>query len=218
LTDSTEYSARTDYLDPQEVAQYEAIRYGNLLGRYLWRREQRAIGSIVEHVGQASTVLDVPCGIGRWVPVLRRLNPELIFEADVSPAMLATSRARNIDGPPSPLSQADATALPFDDNAFDLVFCHALTKHLPISLQAQVLKELSRVSSRYVICSFSIDAGLPAVMRRLRRRHSDLSLGVSPAWLRETAAAVGLTIVMNKSCTSPVGLERSILFAHEKSD
>ena len=212
MADIPEYSARSDYLDPDQAAQYEAIRYGNSLGRYLWRREQMAIGAIVAHAGQASEVLDVPCGIGRWVPTLRRLRPEVIVEADVSPAMLATSRARNIDESALPLAQVDATTLPFSDNAFDLVFCHALTKHLPISLQAQVLRELSRVSRRYVICSFSINAGLPAIMRRLRRG-PDLSLGVSPGWLQETASSAGLTIVMTKSCTSPIGLEKSILFA-----
>ena len=124
---------------------------------------------MVEHAGQASLVLDVPCGVGRWVPTLRRLRPELIVEADVSPAMLVQVDPEISTNPSMPFAQVDATALPFHDNAFDLVFCHALTKHLPIPLQAKVLRELSRVSRRYVICSFSINAGVPAIMRRLRR-------------------------------------------------
>lgn len=44
---------------------------------------------------------------------------------------------------------ADATALPFADNAFDLVFCWELLHHVPEPWRA--LREMARVSRRHVV-------------------------------------------------------------------
>jgi ubiquinone/menaquinone biosynthesis C-methylase UbiE len=205
------YKARTAYLDEAVVDSYEDHRFGGRYGQYVWRREQRGVGAMVALVGTARHVLDCPSGIGRWVPVLQRLRPEVIVEADVSPTMLAASQARWQGRLPS--VEVDATDLPFPDSSFDLVFCHALTKHLPAELQARVLAEFARVSSRHVVCSFSVDRGLPGMLRRVRElRRDGLSRAVSPGWLEQAAADAKLRIVAQRACTTPVGLERSVLF------
>lgn len=208
---SEKYKARTAYVDHGVVDDYEQLRFSGLLGSYVWRREQRAVGAMVMAAGTASRVLDCPSGNGRWVSVIQRLEPQLIVEADVSPTMLAASRHR-IGG--LPLVQCEAERLPFEGGSFDLVFCHALMKHLPLDTQARVLSEFARVSSRHIVCAISVETGLPKLMRRLReRRQPGLSRGGSSRWLKEVAAAAGLRIVESRSCTTPVGLERSVLFA-----
>lgn len=207
------YKARTTYLDHGVVDEYEQRRFSGLLGRYVWRREQRAVGAMVKAAGTASRVLDCPSGNGRWVSVLNRLEPQMIVEADVSPTMLEASRNRV----GLPLVQCEGELLPFAGGSFDLVFCHALMKHLPLETQASVLSEFARVSSRHVVCAFSVEAGLPKLVRRLRKlHHSGLSRGGSPRWLNDVAASAGLRVVQSLSCTTPVGLERSVLF--EKVD
>jgi ubiquinone/menaquinone biosynthesis C-methylase UbiE len=213
LPDTTEYAyvARTAYLDEAVVDDYEQHRFGSAYGRYVWRREQRAVSEMVSAVGEARHILDCPSGVGRWVPMLAELQPELIVEADVSPAMLAASRKRWQGRWPT--VEVDALELPFPDASFDLVFSHALTKHLPRQLQAVALAEFSRVSSRYVICSFSVEQGLPGFVRRLRDFQAEgLSQPVSPGWLAHAAHRAGLRVVRRRACTTPVGLEQSILF------
>ncbi|MCW2497702.1 class I SAM-dependent methyltransferase [Jatrophihabitans sp.] len=205
----TAYKARTAYLDPAVVDGYEQYRFSGPRGRYVWRREQRGVGAMVALVGSARRILDCPTGNGRWLPVLRSLEPELIVQGDLSPAMLAASRARAVQ--PWAGVQAEAERLPFGDGVVDLVFCHALTKHLPQETQAAVLAEFARVSSAYVLCSFSVSQGLPGLLRRLRGE--GLSRPVTQAWLEAAAAAAGLRVVDSIACTTPVGLERSVLFA-----
>jgi ubiquinone/menaquinone biosynthesis C-methylase UbiE len=206
------YKARTAYLDPRIVDEYENLRFAGPRGRYVWRREQRGVGAMVAAVGSAARVLDCPTGIGRWRPVLERLGPELIVQSDLSPTMLEASRRRERTGGVQWTGvQAEAERLPFADGAFDLVFCHALTKHLPLPTQAAVLREFARVSSAHIVCSFSVRRGLPGLLRRLRGQ--GLSRAVAPAWLDEAAAAAGLRVIDSIACTTPVGLERSVLFA-----
>lgn len=205
-----EYKARTAYINHGVVDEYEQLRFSSFLGKYTWRREQRAVGAMVEAAGTATRVLDCPSGNGRWVNAIRRLDPELIVEADLSLTMLEASRRRV---GPLPLVQCEGERLPFDDGSFELVFCHALMKHLPLDTQARVLSEFARVSSRHVVCAFSVEAGLPKLVRRLRNlRLSGLSRGGSPHWLREVASAAGLRVIASRSCTTPLGLERSVLF------
>jgi ubiquinone/menaquinone biosynthesis C-methylase UbiE len=121
--------------------------------------------------------------------------------------MLAASRERWSGA--LPCAQVDATALPFADGAFDVVFSHALTKHLPLTLQARVLAEFGRISSRHVVCSFSIDEGLPRAARRLRR--AGLSNGIRRSGLEEAATSAELQVVATRSCTTPIGLECTVL-------
>ncbi len=202
------YPARTRYVDQGVVDEYERARFSGPLGRYVWRREQRAVGAMVAAAGPARRVLDCPAGYGRWVPVLHRSAPELIVEADVSSTMLAAGRSRI----GLPATRCEAERLPFADSSFDVVFCHALMKHLPPMTQAAVLAELGRVSSHAVVCAFSVETVVPKAFRRLRGKgRQPVSRPCSPGELEAMAGAAGLRVVASRSCTTPVGMERSVL-------
>lgn len=89
--ESSRYSARTGHLDAGVVENYEARRFSGVMGRYRMRREQRGVGAIVEMLPPNISILDCPCGIGRWWPVLaRRANQ--IQAVDISPAMLDAAK------------------------------------------------------------------------------------------------------------------------------
>src|SRR5205823_11043628 len=75
-----------------------------------------------------SNVLDVPCGDGFYAAALaRRLGPAgALTAADCSDAYLARARAsvaRAAPEAPVTFVRADAYALPFEDESFDLVWC-----------------------------------------------------------------------------------------------
>jgi SAM-dependent methyltransferase len=211
--DHAEYAARYAYLADDIAAHYEQVRYTGALGRYRWRREQRAIASLLallpaEGVG---SVLDFPTGTGRWLGPLNVMAPELILCGDVSPAMLRAARERAGRLPTRTLFvQAAVEEMPFGTDQFDLVFCHALAKHLPVSLQAAVLKDLAHVSRRYVICSLSVRRGIPGLFRQLRRARGAQT--VSAAWVRRSAETVGLIIRASRQTSTPLGTERSFVF------
>lgn len=120
---------------------------------------------------------------------------------DVSPAMLA--RARTVDlgsEVETTFIEGVAEALPFPDDSFDLVFCHALLKHLPVEVQAAVILELARVSSRYVIVSGSVNHGVSGLVRRFRRANAAVAL--APAEFRAAVEASGLREVARERCTT----------------
>lgn len=83
--------------------------------------------------------LDVACGTGRLTRLLRSLCFD-VHSVDGSEAMLAQARRADPDGH---YAAASLDALPFDDNAFDLVVCGLALTHVP-SLGGPIA-ELARV-------------------------------------------------------------------------
>lgn len=204
------YISRTAYLDPGQAGNYERDRFTGALGRYRWRREMDGVGAIVEMLPAGLSILDCPCGVGRWWPVLER-RAARIHAVDLSPAMLGEAE-RRIDSVAVPVevSEGDAERLELADVSVDAVFSHALTKHLPIPLQQRVLTEFARVSREWVICSFSLLNHLTYEL--WRRRELVDSNALLPEQLDDLAAAAGLTEVARRRCTTPVGVEHSVLF------
>jgi ubiquinone/menaquinone biosynthesis C-methylase UbiE len=157
-------------------------------------------------------ILDCPVGNGRWLERLAALSPNEIVGTDVSPAMLEAARARAAEcNLKVELLEGVAESLPFDDGLFDLVFCHALAKHLPKQVQRTALLELSRVARHYVVCSFVVRKGIGGVIGRLRRAGG--AVVVTEIEIVQWAAEAGLRLLSSESSTTPVGLERSYLFA-----
>jgi ubiquinone/menaquinone biosynthesis C-methylase UbiE len=204
------YSAKTAYQDHSVAEGYEEARFSGRLGRYRWRREQTAVRSMVERLPRGVKVLDCPCGTGRWWEVLD-MRATAIIGADASPGMLrfAAERAQRSRAEVS-LFEADAENLPFEDESVDYTFSHALTKHLPIPAQASVLREFARVSRSGVISSFSILSHASyEFWRRRRPPESYPLLREQLEWLTD---AVGLEWEAARKCTTPIGVEHTILF------
>ncbi|MGB9885735.1 MAG: class I SAM-dependent methyltransferase [Moorellales bacterium] len=89
------------------------------------------------------TILDVGCGNGAF---LHALPPT--YEAigvDSSREALKHVKAKAIHG--------DAAALPFPAGSFDLVTCLEVLEHLPVRAFERALRELQRVSRKYIIIS-----------------------------------------------------------------
>jgi ubiquinone/menaquinone biosynthesis C-methylase UbiE len=212
-----DYDPRHEYMTDEVATRYEEVRYKGALGRYRWRREQEGIASLLSCISADEVVsgIDCPTGIGRWLGAIDSVSPEVIVCVDISPAMLRAARDRGFGLPSHTLfAQAAAEELPFDDDIFDLVFCHALAKHLPIPMQAGMLKSLARVSRRYVVCSFSVGQGLSGVLRHLRRTKAQT---VSPTWVRDSATSAGLLVRASSRTSTPMGVERSFLFEKKRA-
>jgi ubiquinone/menaquinone biosynthesis C-methylase UbiE len=111
-----------------------------------------ALPKVAEFVARASQtrakrILDVGCGTGILVPYLLRACPQArcVVELDFAEEMLREN-ARKLAHRHVARLCADAQALPFRDECFDLVLCFAVLPHL-VDLEA-ALRELSRVLRR----------------------------------------------------------------------
>ncbi|MCV7061971.1 class I SAM-dependent methyltransferase [Mycolicibacterium vaccae] len=128
--DNAGYTARSEYLAEDVAQNYVRNRFSGALGKYRYRREQRAVNKLLGQLpaDQISAVLDCPTGIGRWIPNLAAVSPQRIVGVDVSPTMLKRAREVRIAGVSLEFQEGVAESLPFEAGEFDLVFCHALLK------------------------------------------------------------------------------------------
>lgn len=207
--DVLRYPARSGYLSESMVTDYEAARYSGLLGRWRHRREQSGVERILNHLPKDLVLLDCPCGIGRWWPVLVQYSSE-IKALDISPAMVekAKKAGDELEIPVS-VRLGDAEAIDLPDDAVDVVFSHALTKHLPIPVQYRVLSEYSRVSRHWVVCSFSL---VSHISYEFWRRRSFLdSYPLLPEQLVDMTKAASLSEVARYRCSTPIGVEHTVL-------
>jgi len=109
------------------------------------RAFQRAKPSSYEwlaaHATPGERVLDLACGDGALLEVLRSRGIDGAIGVDMSEGELGAARTRL--GPSANLVRARAQALPFEDGSFDLVTCHlALMLMRPIE---EALIEVRRV-------------------------------------------------------------------------
>ena len=90
-----------------------------------------------------ATALDVGCGTGRAVAVLReRVGPDgAVVGVDLTPEMLAAAHAK---GPPGALVLADVDRLPLATGRVDAVLAAGLLTHVPDP--TATLRELRRVT------------------------------------------------------------------------
>jgi ubiquinone/menaquinone biosynthesis C-methylase UbiE len=208
------YSARDSYNQPDVVRDYEQRRFTGALGRHRWTAEQDALRQVFDRLTASSTVLDCPVGNGRWAEQLRSRGHR-VTGVDISDAMLAAATTRlepasGSDTEPVPLMRAEAENLQFPSDSFDVVFSHALTKHLPPDVQDRVFAEFARVSRGTIICSFSVLSGLTGALWRLRRISE--AYGRRPDEIAALAAAHGLRVELAVRCTTALGVEQTMLF------
>jgi ubiquinone/menaquinone biosynthesis C-methylase UbiE len=96
----------------------------------------------------AQRVLDVGCGRGALLQTLAARVPftRTPVGVDISRAMLRLG-ARDVQKAPHDVAliRASGTALPFADDAFDVVICGHLIKHLEDAALLELLREIRRV-------------------------------------------------------------------------
>ena len=100
-------------------------------------------------------ILDLAAGTGASSVSLARSGAEVVA-GDFSPGMIAEGRRRHGDVANLSFVEADATALPFDDNAFDAVTISFGLRN--VNDPKKALGEMLRVTApggRLVICEFS---------------------------------------------------------------
>jgi ubiquinone/menaquinone biosynthesis C-methylase UbiE len=141
----------------------------------------------------------------------------VVTGGDISEAMLAVARQKcDSFGEQAAFRSLDLDSLDLSDRSFELVTCIRLFHHLKTLARAAVLKELARVSTRYVLVNVSFSSPYYRLRRSVKRQ---LGQGVSRAsstWSEITweATAAGLRV----ACTRMVlpGVSEDMIVLLEK--
>ncbi len=191
--------------DPRRLAMYDSPEgaqeyleeYEKTHRRWSDQRERRILGTFFQRTGPLESILDLPCGWGRHLGLLAAAGGRVV-EADYSRSMLQLGRELDRQGRARDRVRASGTALPFADQAVDLVFSMRLNHHLTTREdRRRHLAEVLRVAGRWVIFSY-FDAGtlknrLRAFQVRFRGKRPKHTL--SRREMEEVVAAAGFEVV-----------------------
>jgi len=173
------------YNSPQGAQSYTRKFEKHLSERINNRHEQRLLQRLIGRISSETpfeTVLDLPCGYGRLMPLLRR-HARHVVEGDWSLPLLKIARGnqradttvREADG----YVRATALAMPFANQAFDLVLsvrlCHHIREHAE---RLTYVRELLRISRRWVVFTYFDYHSLKNQLREVRRK----LFGKRPKW------------------------------------
>ena len=166
------------------VEEYKRTRYKGVDQKIVNKRERKILEKIFESIEKKSiSILDVPCGYGRFSELLLKKSLNLT-SADVSfPMVLTTKKYSPPANSPHHFLVGDIKHLPLKDNSFDCIVTVRLFQHiLKSSSRCQILKELHRVAKKIVILSFYRYNFLHSIERwvRCRIKNVNKKIGMLP--------------------------------------
>ena len=135
-----------------------------------WREIGMARKALVL-AGRPRSVLDLPCGTGRFWAMLTEQKDRKIFVGDNSQSMIDTGlelRPREVTSRIEKSFQCSAFETGLPDNFVECVFSIRLMHHIDKSEdRIRMLKEFSRISSRTIVVSLWVDGNFRAYRHRI---------------------------------------------------
>ncbi|UED87225.1 methyltransferase domain-containing protein [Streptomyces profundus] len=130
---------------PQE-SRYVHGHHASVLRSHRWRTAENSAAYLLPELRPGQALLDIGCGPGTLTADLAgRVAPGPVTAVDHAPGILAAARAEAESRGLTDIrfATADAHALAFDDDSFDVVHAHQVLQHLPDPVRA--LREMRRV-------------------------------------------------------------------------
>lgn len=128
---------------------YTHGHHESVLKSHSWRTIANSAAYLEPHLSAGLSLLDVGCGPGTiTAEFAERLAPGVVVGVDASADVIAKaseSASATAGAAASNLSfmTADAYALPFDDDSFDIVHAHQVLQH--VARPVELLREMRRV-------------------------------------------------------------------------
>jgi ubiquinone/menaquinone biosynthesis C-methylase UbiE len=165
--------------------------------RVTTRREYRVIQKCFGLTGGGhDLILDLPSGAGRLFKAFQPFGRRYV-EMDLSLEMLRFCR-QNLAAWTPALGVGSAFHLPLKDQSVDVAFSARLFHHVPDPRERQwYIRELCRVSRKYVILTFFHTWSLKNILRRIRRpfNRKKPKITMTTRELRAVARSAGMDVL-----------------------
>lgn len=171
--ESPAFNHNTGWKSKSVAEQYDGRRFTSLGGRLYDRTEKHAIALCLDYAERVSSIkamLDLACGTGRISEFLATRGYQLTC-GDISDEMLSVAKARL-----SSAGASDVTFLKLDiyktdqpPAHFDCVSAFRLFQHLTSEQRGQALREMARISRRFVLVNVMHTSAYYETVRKLRR-------------------------------------------------
>lgn len=140
------------------------------------RREEQLARKALSRAGDPGLILDLPCGDGRFWPMLGEKPNRVIIAGDDSAPAIAAASTRQPAGLAARIRPLQTTAFAIDlpDNAVDSIFSMRMLHRVGDAGQRlKMLREFHRVTRETLIVSLWIDGNFKSWKRKRleQRRH-----------------------------------------------
>jgi len=155
------YQYKRDFYRSAQVADdYDFHRFSTPERQKRNARKWAAIRKALSATTDIKTILDLPCGTGRFTGALAREGYQVVG-SDISLEMLqkaaSVTSVRSGDGQQPSIRgyvQANAEKLPLRDDSLDCVVCIRFMMHVDPATRVRMLREFRRVSRRWVVVDY----------------------------------------------------------------
>lgn len=167
---SGDYGYKRQFYRSSEVADdYDFHRWGSRARAKRNSKKWRAILTALESTEGVRSVLDLPCGTGRFTGDLAGLGYSVVG-SDISREMMGVARRRLAEvAGISGYMQADAERLALADGAVDCVISIRFLFHADSAARVRMVREMARVSRRWLILDYRHKYSYRYVSWRFRR-------------------------------------------------
>ena len=159
----------SDKYDDQHAQEYLLKHKDSLARRLSHKRDEQLARGALAMAGEPGLVLDLPCGAGRFWPLLAEKPNRVIIGADNSESMLKVAMAAqpaDVVKRVRPL-QTSAFDIDLPDSSVDSIFCMRLLHHIgDPAHRMSILREFQRVTRDSVILSLWVDGNFKAWKRK----------------------------------------------------
>jgi len=161
------------YQDDSVAADYDSHRFKSRRRAARNQLKWKAIQFALKVAQPIKTILDIPCGTGRFTPDLAKQGYHIVG-ADISVPMMSEARKQDSGENLHGYVQADAENLPFPENSLDCIMSIRFMHHIDPATRIRILRDMARVSCRWLIIDYRHRYSF-----RYRMRVAKLKLGLS---------------------------------------
>ncbi len=130
-------------------------------------REKGVLKGMLKSCEPLESLLDLPCGTGRFWPVFEELKIPQVVAGDYSQSMLDVAARNAPDVISFESRQMDLLNLNLSANSFDVISCMRFFHHLAHAEDRNTaLSQIHKVTRRYAVISLWIDGNLRSYQRR----------------------------------------------------
>jgi ubiquinone/menaquinone biosynthesis C-methylase UbiE len=169
---SRPFDHNTDWKSKTVAEHYDERRFTSLGGRLYDRMEKRAVAScldVAQKISPVSTLLDLACGTGRMSEFLASRGYQLTC-GDIADEMIGVAKRRlaSVGFGHVNFLKLDIYQTGQAGAAFDCVTAFRLFQHLTSEQRAKALREMARVSRRFVLVNVMHTSAYYEAVRKLR--------------------------------------------------